>query len=101
MHKITYSQEKSYFNNDFLYSIIYYISINNIYNIKGVRSYHVPNEVRPPSMDEVLVPQGSWQQSYSKAQQKYNLQLAAGIIILGATIAYVCIYQIDYCFKFC
>ncbi|XP_033310182.1 uncharacterized protein LOC117210878 [Bombus bifarius] len=54
----------------------------------GVRSYHVPNELRPPSMDEVLVPQGSWQQSHAKAQQKYNLQLAAGIIILGATIAY-------------
>lgn len=100
MHKISYSQEKSYFNNDFLYSIIYCISIN-IYNIKGVRSYHVPNEVRPPTMDEVIVPQGSWQQSYSKAQQKHNLQLAAGIIILGATIAYVCIYQVDYCFKFC
>ena len=44
-------------------------------------------------MDEVLVPQGSWQEAHAKAQRKYNLQLAAGIIILGATIAFVCTYQ--------
>ena len=61
-----------------------------IYYIKGVRSYHVPNELRPPTMDEVVVPQGSWQEAHAKAQRKYNLQLAAGIIILGATIAVVC-----------
>ncbi|KAK9302455.1 hypothetical protein QLX08_005529 [Tetragonisca angustula] len=54
----------------------------------GVRFYHVPNELRPPTMDEVLVPQGSWQEAHAKAQRKYNLQLAAGIIILGATIAF-------------
>lgn len=67
-----------------------------IYYIKGVRFYHVPNELRPPTMDEVLVPQGSWQEAHAKAQRKYNLQLAAGIIILGATIAFVCTYQHRY-----
>ncbi|KOC71185.1 hypothetical protein WH47_06246 [Habropoda laboriosa] len=52
----------------------------------GTRSYQVPHDVRPPSMDEVPVPHGSWQEAYNKAQTKYNLQLAAGVLVLIATI---------------
>ncbi|CAK9806611.1 hypothetical protein ANTQUA_LOCUS4941 [Anthophora quadrimaculata] len=52
----------------------------------GVRSYQVPHTARPPSMDELPVPCGSWQEAHKKAQAKYNLQLAAGIVILVGTI---------------
>ncbi|OAD55911.1 hypothetical protein WN48_04161 [Eufriesea mexicana] len=54
----------------------------------GVRSYHVPDNVKPPSMDEIPVPNGSWQESHAKLQRKYNLQLIAGIVIFIGTIAY-------------
>nr|XP_034172347.1 uncharacterized protein LOC117600707 isoform X2 [Osmia lignaria] len=53
----------------------------------GARSYHVPHDVRPPHMDEVLVPSGSWQEAYTKANRKYNLVLALGITSLLVTIA--------------
>ncbi|CAK9830675.1 hypothetical protein ANTRET_LOCUS7804 [Anthophora retusa] len=52
----------------------------------GARSYHVPDAVKPPSMDELPIPCGSWQEANKKAQAKYNLQLVAGIAILVGTI---------------
>ncbi|PBC30997.1 uncharacterized protein LOC133667797 [Apis cerana] len=57
----------------------------------SVRSYHgnkVPDNVKPPSMDEVLVPCGSWKEANAKARTKYNIQFVAGVVILVATIAY-------------
>lgn len=57
-----------------------------------MRSYHgnkVPDNVKPPSMDEVLVPCGSWKEANAKARTKYNIQFVAGVVILVATIAYV------------
>lgn len=59
-----------------------------------MRSYHgnqIPDNVKPPSMDEVLVPCGSWKEANAKARTKYNMQFVAGVVILVATIAYVCI----------
>lgn len=59
-----------------------------------MRSYHankIPDNVKPPTMDEVLVPCGSWKEANAKARTKYNLQFVAGVVILAATIAYVCI----------
>lgn len=59
-----------------------------------MRSYHgnqVPDNVKPPSMDEVLVPCGSWKEANAKTRTKYNIQFVAGVVILVATIAYVCI----------
>lgn len=57
-----------------------------------MRSYHgnqVPDNVKPPSMDEVLVPCGSWKEANAKTRTKYNIQFVAGVVILVATIAYV------------
>ncbi|XP_063859566.1 apoptosis-inducing factor 1, mitochondrial-like [Scylla paramamosain] len=34
---------------------------------------------KPPSMNELPKPQGSWSQRHERIQRKYNLQLAAGI----------------------
>lgn len=55
----------------------------------GTRSCHpIPHEVRAGHMDEVLVPSGSWQEAYDKANRKYNLQLAIGVVSLVVTIAF-------------
>ncbi|CAL7945782.1 unnamed protein product [Xylocopa violacea] len=53
----------------------------------GVRSYHVPKDLKLPTMDEILVPNGSWKEAHDKAQRKYTLQFIAGIVILTGTIA--------------
>ena len=60
----------------------------------GVRSgsHHsqvVPYELRPPTLDEYPVPQGSWQEDYNKKQKRFNIHLAAGVIIFSSTIAFV------------
>ena len=52
----------------------------------GTRSFQIPHDCRPPHMDELPVPCGSWQEAYDKAQSKYNLQLAVGIVTLLGTI---------------
>ncbi|XP_043263125.1 uncharacterized protein LOC122403590 [Colletes gigas] len=53
----------------------------------GTRSSsHIPHDVRPPTMDEVIVPSGSWQEHYNKAQTRYNLQLVSGVALLVVTI---------------
>ncbi|XP_053987332.1 uncharacterized protein LOC128880853 [Hylaeus volcanicus] len=54
----------------------------------GARAYHIPRESRPPHMDELPVPSGSWQEAYNKDQKKYNMQLVAGIASLAITIAF-------------
>ncbi|XP_033340638.2 cytochrome c oxidase subunit 7B [Megalopta genalis] len=53
----------------------------------GTRSMQIPNDVRPPHMDELLVPQGCWKTAYEKNQRRYNMHLAAGVIGLIGTIA--------------
>lgn len=56
----------------------------------GTRGYHGPPvDFKPPSMNELPVPQGSWQADYNRRQGAYNLQLAAGVIILTSTISFV------------
>lgn len=54
----------------------------------GVRSFHVPKDCRPATMDEVIVPQGSWKDAHAKRMRKANLQFAAGVIIFVGTIAF-------------
>ncbi|KZC04262.1 PREDICTED: uncharacterized protein LOC107187045 [Dufourea novaeangliae] len=48
----------------------------------------IPHELRPAHMDELPVPYGCWKESYDKANRKYNLQLAAGVGIFVATVAF-------------
>ncbi|XP_045499091.1 uncharacterized protein LOC123696772 [Colias croceus] len=44
-----------------------------------VRRYHGDHSFKPPSMDELPVPRGSWQAKYDADQRKYNSILAFGI----------------------
>ncbi|XP_076245185.1 cytochrome c oxidase subunit 7B [Calliopsis andreniformis] len=53
----------------------------------STRSYHVPPELKPPHMDELPIPCGSWKEAHSKAETKYNLQLLVGIVTVIGTIA--------------
>ncbi|CAF4852753.1 unnamed protein product [Pieris macdunnoughi] len=44
-----------------------------------VRRYHGGSQFKPPSMDELPVPRGSWQAKYDADQRRYNSILAFGI----------------------
>ncbi|XP_042893646.1 apoptosis-inducing factor 1, mitochondrial-like isoform X2 [Penaeus japonicus] len=41
---------------------------------------------KPPSMNQLPVPQGSWTQQHQRIQKAYNLQLAAGLGFAGFTV---------------
>ncbi|XP_043473921.1 uncharacterized protein LOC122506023 [Leptopilina heterotoma] len=40
-------------------------------------------------MNQLPVPKGSWQKNYDAKQKTYNMQLVAGLSILGGTITYI------------
>jgi hypothetical protein len=40
-------------------------------------------------MDDLPVPQGSWQEAYNSRQRKYNMHLIAGISFFGLTFGIV------------
>ncbi|XP_032516378.2 uncharacterized protein LOC116769412 [Danaus plexippus] len=44
-----------------------------------VRRYHGESHFKPPSMDELPVPQGPWQAQYDANQRRYNAVLLFGI----------------------
>ncbi|XP_008554637.1 uncharacterized protein LOC103576263 [Microplitis demolitor] len=53
---------------------------------KSIRTYH--QESKPfkyANMDELPVPSGSWQELYDQNQRRYNLTLAAGIVMFITT----------------
>ncbi|CAH0586744.1 unnamed protein product [Chrysodeixis includens] len=51
----------------------------------AVRRYH--NEhFKPPSMDELPIPRGSWQAQYDANQRKYNAALLFGIAFATGTL---------------
>ncbi|CAH0682897.1 unnamed protein product [Spodoptera exigua] len=53
---------------------------------QSVRRYH--NEhFKPPTMDELPVPRGSWQAQYDANQRRYNLVLLFGIAFTAGTLA--------------
>lgn len=53
---------------------------------------------KPPTMNELPVPQGSWQDANSARQKRYNLQLLAGIASIVATVGYVsCFHHHEWC----
>ncbi|KAK3852220.1 hypothetical protein Pcinc_041183 [Petrolisthes cinctipes] len=45
-------------------------------------------EFKPPTMNDLPVPQGSWREHYNQRQRKNNIHLVAGILFTGATVAY-------------
>lgn len=53
-----------------------------------MRRYHV-GEFKPPTMDELPVPSGSWQAHYDARQRKYNAVLALGLAFTAGTIVVV------------
>lgn len=50
-----------------------------------VRRYH-DNHFKPPTMDELPVPRGSWQAQYDANQRRYNTALVVGIGFTVATL---------------
>lgn len=52
-------------------------------------------DYKPPTMNDLPVPQGSWQDAYSARQRKYNLQLLTGIAVLGGTLTYVSCFHLQ------
>ncbi|XP_026744590.1 uncharacterized protein LOC113505917 [Trichoplusia ni] len=52
---------------------------------QSVRRYH--NEhFKPPSMDELPIPRGSWQAQHDANQRKYNAALLFGIAFATGTL---------------
>ncbi|KAJ8879493.1 hypothetical protein PR048_020101 [Dryococelus australis] len=54
-----------------------------------VRQYHPPATHKQPTMDDLPIPQGSWQAAYDAKQRKYNIHLISGVLIFGITIGVV------------
>ncbi|KAK4296110.1 hypothetical protein Pmani_031372 [Petrolisthes manimaculis] len=45
-------------------------------------------EFKPPTLNDLPVPQGSWRDTYNQRQRKYNLQLVGGLLFTGGTLAF-------------
>jgi hypothetical protein len=58
-----------------------------------VRAYHPPAHFKQPTMDDLPVPQGSWQSNYDSNQTKYNIHLIGGVTFLALTLGFVSIYR--------
>ncbi|CAB0009591.1 unnamed protein product [Nesidiocoris tenuis] len=52
---------------------------------KMTRMYH-DIEHRQPTMDDLPVPQGSWEAQYKANQAKYNVHLLLGIAFFSVTL---------------
>ncbi|CAH0675723.1 unnamed protein product [Chilo suppressalis] len=51
------------------------------------RRYHAgEGHFKPPTMDDLPVPRGSWQAQYDANQRRYNAALVLGIGFCAATI---------------
>jgi hypothetical protein len=57
-----------------------------------VRAYHPPAHHKPPTMDDLPVPQGSWKAQNDSYQARYNMQLIGGITLLTFTVGFVSFY---------
>ncbi|XP_046744170.1 uncharacterized protein LOC124410086 [Diprion similis] len=54
----------------------------------GSRSYHPPAEFKQTTLNDLPVPQGSWQTQYDANQRKYNLHLIFGVGFTIGSIAF-------------
>ncbi|CAB3246745.1 unnamed protein product [Arctia plantaginis] len=50
-----------------------------------VRRYH-DNHFKPPTMDELPVPRGSWQAQHDANQRRYNTALLLGVVFSVGTL---------------
>ncbi|XP_023718841.1 uncharacterized protein LOC111870627 [Cryptotermes secundus] len=57
--------------------------------VAHVRAYHPPAHYKPPTMDDLPVPQGSWQTQHDSNQTKYNIHLIGGVTLLTFTLGFV------------
>jgi hypothetical protein len=48
-------------------------------------------------MNDLPVPQGSWQAQHDSNQTKYNMQLIGGIALLTFTLGFVSICRLSFC----
>lgn len=46
-------------------------------------------DFKPPTVNELPIPQGSWKDHYDARQKIYNAQLITGIAVLVGTITYI------------
>ncbi|CAG9136532.1 unnamed protein product [Plutella xylostella] len=51
-----------------------------------VRRYHGGEHFKPPTMDELPVPRGSWQAQYDANQKGYNAALIFGVAFTVGTL---------------
>lgn len=49
------------------------------------------SSIKPATMNDLPVPQGSWKQSHAANQREYNIILALGVTIFSSTLTYVSI----------
>lgn len=52
-------------------------------------SYHGHHDHQEPTMNDLPVPSGDWQEQYARQNAKHNAWLIAGIAILTGTIGFV------------
>ncbi|KAG7160617.1 uncharacterized protein LOC121876320 [Homarus americanus] len=65
------------------------LTARNIAKAKPLgRSVSYVESVKPPTMADLPVPQGSWKEAHSQKQRKNNLQLLGGILIASGTLVY-------------
>jgi hypothetical protein len=57
--------------------------------VRHVRAYHPPAHYKPPTMNDLPVPQGSWQSQYNSNQTKYTIHLIGGVTLLTFTVGFV------------
>lgn len=50
-------------------------------------SKYAPKNFKPPTMNDLPVPSGSWSRAYKNTQQKYNAFLVGSILFTGSAIA--------------
>lgn len=61
--------------------------------VAHVRAYHPPADFKPPTMDDLPVPQGSWKTQNDSNQTKYNIHLIGGVTLLTFTLGFVSIFK--------
>lgn len=57
-----------------------------------MRRYHGGEHFKPPTMDELPVPRGSWQAQYDANQKGYNAALIFGVAFTVGTLIIVSIH---------
>ncbi|KAA0186752.1 hypothetical protein HAZT_HAZT009769 [Hyalella azteca] len=60
---------------------------------RGMAGYGLTH-VKPPTMNDLPVPSGSWQVAYAQTQSKYNMILLGSAIFCAATLTFAKVSQL-------